>query len=107
MTSDTTYCFDRACVLFAIHPRRQDAPRIVCEISEDALRDVFGSRGDGDDLVQTCRRHLDLIEAAAFHRYHQDPTKPVKLETADFIPASITDPIPRTTVTRHVEAVQR
>lgn len=95
MISDVYFCFDRASVLFAIHPGRPWGPRVVCEISEDALRDVFRARGGSDDLAQACRRHFDLIEAAALRRHHQHPDAPVKLETGDFAfpPAFATDSV--------------
>jgi hypothetical protein len=107
MTSDAIHCFDRACVLFAVHPKQQDAPRIVCEISEDALRDVFGARGGPDDLVETCRRHFDVIKGAALHQYSQCPLGAVKLEAADFSrpPIFAMDSVEQAASPDHVEAV--
>jgi hypothetical protein len=84
MTSDAIYCFDRASVLFAIHPEGSSAPRVVAEITEDALRDIFGAQGGGDSLVEACRAHADQIEDAAMRHYRRDPEKPVMLQTADF-----------------------
>lgn len=84
MTSDAIYCFDRASVLFAIHPGGSAGPRVVAEIAEDALRDIFGAQGGGDSLVAACRAHADRIEQAALRHYRRDPEKPVMLRTADF-----------------------
>ena len=84
MTDDAIYCFDRASVLFAIYPQRLRNFRLVCEISEDALRDIFGARGGSESLVEACKSHRDLIQAAASRRYHQDSSRPVKLESCDF-----------------------
>lgn len=84
MSSDAIYCFDRACVLFAIYPEGRTGLRVVAEISEDALRDVFGAHGGGDSLVDACRSHFDAIEAAALRHYREDPVKPVMLEVGDF-----------------------
>lgn len=90
MTSDAIYCFDRASVLFAIHPEGTGGPRVVAEITEDALRDIFGARGGGDSLVEACREHADRIEDAAMRHYRRDPEKPVLLKTGDFeIPSSL------------------
>lgn len=84
MTSDAIYCFDRASVLFAFYPQGSPEPRVLAEISEDALRDVFGAHGGGDSLVEACRDHADLIEQAALQRYRHDPGKPVMLGIDDF-----------------------
>lgn len=88
MTSDAIYCFDRASVLFAIYPTGSAGLRIVAQIAEEALRDVFGAQGGGQSLVTACRDHFDQIEAAALRHYRRDPRKPVLLETADFAVAS-------------------
>lgn len=84
MSQDAVYCFDRACVLFAISPEGPQGPRIVAEISEDALRDVFGARGGPESLEQTFRLHFDLIEAAALRRYRHAPMLPIELGIGDF-----------------------
>jgi hypothetical protein len=82
--SDEIYCFDRASVLFAIHPQGSGGPRVVAEISEDALRDVFGAQGGGDSLVEACQTHFDRIEEAALRHQREDPEKPVMLGIGDF-----------------------
>lgn len=84
MSGDAIYCFDRACVLFAIYPEGKAGPRVVAEISEDALRDEFGAQGGGDSLVDACRSHFDVIEAVALRRYREDPVKAVLVEVGDF-----------------------
>ena len=84
MDSDAIYCFDRASVLFAIYPEGGKGPRIVAEISEDALRDVFRAHGGGDSLVEACQSHCDVIERAAIRHYRQNPKAPVLLATRDF-----------------------
>jgi hypothetical protein len=81
---DAIYCFDRASVLFAIYPSGRPQPRVLAEISEDALRDVFGAHGGGDSLVEACRDHADLIEQAALQRWRHDPGEPVRLGIEDF-----------------------
>ena len=65
-------------------PDGLDGPRILAEISEDALRDLFGGHGRGDSLVQACQIHFDAIEAKALMRHRVEPFKPVKLDTRDF-----------------------
>lgn len=84
MDCDAIYCFDRASVLFAIYPDGPQGPRVVAEISEDALRDVFGAQGGGDSLVEACRSQFDLIEQMALQHYRHDPVRPVMLENRDF-----------------------
>jgi len=90
MVCDAIHCFDRGSVLFALHPRGSDGPRVVAEISEDALRDFFGACGGAESLVEACVGHLDQIEAAALRRYRSAPSKPVVLGNCDFaFPASV------------------
>ncbi|SEA55745.1 hypothetical protein [Variovorax sp. YR216] len=84
MTSDAIYCFDRASVLFSIYPDGLTGRRVIAEISEDALRDLFGATGGGDSLVQACREHFGVIEQTALHHHRRDPTRPVALVTDDF-----------------------
>ncbi|MBO9651429.1 MAG: hypothetical protein J7605_23245 [Variovorax sp.] len=84
MESDAIYCFDRAAVLFPIYPEGRAHRRVIAEISEDALRDLFGATGGGDSLVQACREHFDVIEQMALHRHRHEPTHPVVLATDDF-----------------------
>jgi hypothetical protein len=83
MTCEAVYCFDRASVLFAIYPDGHGGSRIVAEIAEGALRDLFGARGSGASLVEACRRNLDSIEAIALQRHRKQPSKAVELETPD------------------------
>jgi hypothetical protein len=84
MECDPIYCFDRASVLFAVYPEGSGGPRVVGEISEDALRDVFGAQGGGDSLVEACQRHGDVIEEAALRHFRRTPNAPVRLTTHDF-----------------------
>lgn len=84
MTCEAVYCFDKASVRFAVYPDGLDGPRVLAEISEDALRDVFGARGAGDSLVQACKTHFDTIEACAVSRFRSDPQGRLDLVTDDF-----------------------
>lgn len=84
MTSEAIYCFDRAVVRFAIYPEGPKGRRILAEISEDALRDIFGACEGGESLVQAAQDNFDLIEATALLRHRDDPSKPIALEIADF-----------------------
>ncbi|WP_162566784.1 hypothetical protein [Variovorax sp. SRS16] len=84
MTCEAIHCFDTATVRFAIYPDGFDGPRIIAEISEDALRDLFGARGGGNSLVDACKLHFSLIEARAVERYRSAPSRPVVLAITDF-----------------------
>ncbi|HEY4080410.1 MAG TPA: hypothetical protein VGM81_06925 [Burkholderiaceae bacterium] len=84
MTCEAIHCFDTATVRFAIYPDGFDGPRILAEIEEDALRDLFGARGGGNTLVEACKLHFSLIEARAIERYRAVPSRPVMLAIADF-----------------------
>lgn len=84
MKCDAIYCFDRASVLFAFYPNGNESSRHIGEISEDALRDLFGARGGGDSLINACSEHFDLIEKAALEQYQHRPDHPVALTVSDF-----------------------
>ena len=84
MTCEAVHCFDKASVRFAIYPDGHDGPRLLAEISEDALRDVFGARGNGDSLVAACKAHVDVIEACAVALYRRQPQGMLNLGTDDF-----------------------
>jgi hypothetical protein len=86
MICEATYCFDTAAVRFAIYPDGWDGPRVLAEISEHALRDLFGARGGAQSLLVACEEHSALIEAEAVHAYSH--AKEVRLETRDFVEAA-------------------
>ncbi|MBB3181958.1 hypothetical protein [Variovorax sp. Sphag1AA] len=84
MEADAIYCFDRASVLFPIYPDGPTGHRVIAEISEDTLRDLFGATGGGESLVQACKEHFDVIEQMALHLHRRDPHRSLILETQDF-----------------------
>jgi hypothetical protein len=84
MTVEAIHRADVASVRFAIYPDGMDGPRILAEISDDALRELFGARDDADALVAACRAHFAGIEAVALERYRMDPRRPVRLDAHDF-----------------------
>ncbi|MDM0084987.1 hypothetical protein QTI17_30790 [Variovorax sp. J31P179] len=81
---EAIYCFDRAAVRFAIYPEGLEGPRILAEISEDALRDVFGARDGPDSLLKTCEANFEAIEKAAMELQRRRPEAPIELEIMDF-----------------------
>ena len=84
MTCEAIYSFDTASVRFAIYPDGFEGPRILAEISENPLRDLFGARGGADSLVRACEDNFAIIEAEAVRRYRRAPARAVRLETTDF-----------------------
>jgi hypothetical protein len=87
MRCEAIYCFDLATVRFAIYPDGLDGPRVLAEITEDALRDLFGARDGSDSLISACQAHFPLIEAVALECHRSAPMCPVKLLTTDFVVA--------------------
>jgi hypothetical protein len=90
MTCEAIHCFDRATVRFAIYPDGYDGARIIAEISENALRDVFGASGGGDSLVRACNNHFGVIGAKALEAYRATSQVPIVLGTLDFAPERAT-----------------
>jgi len=79
--AEAIYCFDTATVRFAIY--LESGARVVAEISEDPLRDLFGAGGGGDSLVAAYARNATLIDERALE-LHRIGRRPVLLETHDF-----------------------
>lgn len=73
---------DTAGVRFAICPEGWDGPRILAEISANALRDVFGARGGVQGLLAAWEEHFAIIDAQAVRDYRDGRTKAVRLEAA-------------------------
>ncbi|MDM0117959.1 hypothetical protein QTI66_38385 [Variovorax sp. J22R133] len=83
MNCEATHCFDTATVRFVIHPDGFDGPRVLAEITEDALRDAFGARGGPDGLLDACKRHFEFIAATAVQHHRLSPSRAVRLDTTD------------------------
>ena len=79
--AEAIYCFDTATVRFAIY--LDSGARVVAEISEDPLRDLFGAGGGGDSLVAAYARNAALIDERA-REVHRIGRRPLLLETHDF-----------------------
>ncbi|RZL93398.1 MAG: hypothetical protein EOP82_07445 [Variovorax sp.] len=75
------YCFDTATVRFPIYP--DGHTRVIAEIGEDPLRDLFGASGGGDSLVAAYVRNAAVIDERALE-LHRRGARPVLLETQDF-----------------------
>ncbi|KQU84273.1 hypothetical protein ASC78_10590 [Variovorax sp. Root318D1] len=90
MDFEGIYCFDTATVRFAIYPDGHDGARIIAQISEETLHDVFGTRNLGDRLLDTCRTNCEAISAAALRRYRENPRAPIDLTVGDFSTMSAT-----------------
>jgi hypothetical protein len=86
MDFEGIYCFDTATVRFAVYPDGPEGARIIAQISEETLHDVFGTRNMGDRLLETCKTHFDAIGAAALRRYRANPNQPIDLGVGDFAP---------------------
>jgi hypothetical protein len=70
-------------VRFAIYPAGFEGPRVLAEISEDALRDVFGAQGGPQSLIEACQANFDVIESIAVDLFQRRPAWPILVETID------------------------
>ncbi|MES2531770.1 MAG: hypothetical protein V4636_12090 [Pseudomonadota bacterium] len=84
MTREAIFCFDTATVRFAIYPDGDDGTRVIAQIGEHPLRDLFAADGGGDTLVAAYDRHAQTIDAVAVRHYRADPLRPIVLQTPDF-----------------------
>lgn len=89
MTREAIFCFDTATVRFAIYPDGHDGTRVIAQIGEDPLRDLFGATGDGETLLAAYDRHADRIDAMAIARYRANPQQQIVLQTTDFDPVGV------------------
>lgn len=78
------YCFDRGIVRFAIFPQGDTGPRVLADITEEALSDVFHVPGGEVACLEGCRHNFPDICERAHSRYLANPGAPVVLETRDF-----------------------
>lgn len=79
------YCLYRGVVLFAVFPMGGTGSRILADISEEELADVFKVRGGGSSWVQGCGTYFSIIEAAAIKKWTSSPNTQVRLEAPDFL----------------------
>lgn len=82
--SEAIHCFDRAAVRFAIYPDGLDGARVLAEIHENALRDVFGAREGADSLLHAFDANAGWIEQVAVQRYRRRPGDAIMLESDAF-----------------------
>ena len=83
MNGEAIYLFDRAAVRFAFYPEGIDGPRVLGEVSEDALRAVIGARGGVNTLLQAFHSNCELIERVAAEIHRSLPTRAIHLTAAD------------------------
>jgi hypothetical protein len=84
MTVHAPHRFDAASLLFHIFPEGFDGPRVLAEISEEALQVVFGAHGDPGSLIEALALNLRVIETEALGRHRATPSVPVRLVSSDF-----------------------
>jgi hypothetical protein len=87
MRFEGIYCFDRGVVRFAIFPPGAGGPRVLADISEEALAEIFKVRGGGDACLQGCAANFAVIATAATEKWTAYPGAEVRLEPQDFRPA--------------------
>lgn len=83
MTSTAIYCYDRACVRFAVYPDGPVGRRVLAEVTDHALRHAFGVHGGPGALVQTCEQNIYFLEERVARRFRLDPRQPVMIDAGD------------------------
>lgn len=92
MIAEAVYLQASQTVRFAIYPQDFDGPRVLAEISENALEELFGANNHPKSWVSTCCVHFDFIEEVALQRYRAFPHLPICLRTTDFFLVSNSRP---------------
>ena len=85
MKCEAIHCYDRGTVRFAVYPDGMDGPRVLAEVSEDALRDVLGASGGPESLLLACELNFPVLEEQAVRRFREDPRRAIYLETRDLL----------------------
>ncbi|RZI60307.1 MAG: hypothetical protein EOP14_01730 [Pseudomonas sp.] len=84
MIAEAVYLQASQTVRFAIYPQDIDGPRVLAEISENALEELFGADKHPKSWVSTCCVHFDFIKEVALQHYRSFPHLPISLRTIDF-----------------------
>ena len=85
MKCEAIHCYDRGTVRFAVYPDGMDGPRVLAEVSEDALRDVLGASGGPESLLLACELNFPVLEEQVVRRFREDPRRAIYLETRDLL----------------------
>ncbi|MFC5605244.1 hypothetical protein [Variovorax soli] len=85
MKCEAIHCYDRGTVRFAVYPDGMDGPRVLAEVSEDALRDVLGASGGPESLLLACELNFPVLEEHVVRRFKEDPRRAIYLETRDLL----------------------
>jgi hypothetical protein len=88
MDFEGIYCFDTATIRFAVYPDGPDGTRVLAQIPEDVLHDAFGAEEIGEQTLLACKRHFDVIGAAAIARFRADSHRAIVLACDDLCGAN-------------------
>jgi hypothetical protein len=85
MVAEAVHLKDSGAVRFIIYPQDLDGPRVLVEIAEDALEELFGAGKNPKSWVNACCVHYDFIKEVALYHNRSFPELPIRLQTADFL----------------------
>lgn len=84
MPTEAIYVPAHKTVRFAIYPEGFEGPRILAEISEDALKNYFGASDSALEIVQSYRYNFAKIQAIALKKYALSPSSFILIKEEDF-----------------------
>jgi hypothetical protein len=84
MVAEAVYIGLSSSVRFAIYPEGLDGPRILVEISAQALETLFGADHFPESHVAACCLHFHRIQQVAVRHHQSNPLEAVMLEAKDF-----------------------
>jgi len=90
MMAQATYRYDTATVQFAIYPHGPESAPVIAEITESALRALFGAKGGPSSLVKAYEDASDAINGVALSHFNAAPERSVVLKISSFLGASAT-----------------
>lgn len=79
MPTEAIYLPERRTVRFAIYPGGHEGPRILAEITGQALTECYEAQDSAQELIKAYQTHFAAIQTMALSMYAQSPATPVEL----------------------------
>jgi hypothetical protein len=83
MPTEAIYLFARKTVRFAIYPDGLEGPRILAEVSEDALKKYCCASNSEIEIVASYRANYIKIHMLALEKYKRSPSTFILVDEED------------------------
>lgn len=83
MPTEAIYLSAHKTVRFAIYPDGLEGPRILAEVSEDALKKYCGAADSENEMVASYRANFSKIQMLALEKYTRSPSTFILVDEED------------------------